>query len=105
MSEEVKTPAVEDASDKDVAVKAPKKDKKAKNVQKKENIFKRIWKKFAKLCKDTVGEMKKVVWTPKHELKKNTKLVILTVVAISVVIAIFDVACSYLITTLAGLIG
>ena len=76
-----------------------------KKTAKKENFFKRIWKKLVKLCKDTVGEMKKVVWTPKNELKKNTKLVILTVVAIGIVIAVFDTACSYLINTLAGLIG
>ena len=81
------------------------KAKKGKNVAKKENIFKRIWKRLVKLCKDTVGEMKKVVWTPKNELSKNTKLVIITVVAIGIVIAIFDTACAYLINTIAGLIG
>ena len=76
-----------------------------KNANKKENFFKRIWKKLVKLCKDTVGEMKKVVWTPKNELSKNTKLVIVTVVAIGLVIAVFDTACSYLINAFAGLIG
>ena len=85
---------------------APVADKKAKkDAPKKENFFKRIWKKFVKLCKDTVGEMKKVVWTPKTELAKNTKLVIVTVVAFSLVIAVIDLVCSYLISGLAGLIG
>ena len=79
--------------------------KSKKTVAKKENFFKRIWKKFVKLCKDTVSEMKKVVWTPKAELAKNTKLVIVTVVAFSLVIAVIDLVCSYLISGLAGLIG
>ena len=78
---------------------------KGKKVAKKENFFVRIWKKFAKLCKDTVGEMKKVVWTPKADLKKSTRLVIVAVVAISVIIAVIDTACSYLINTVAGLLG
>ena len=88
----------------DVAV-APAEKKAKKPAAKKENIFKRIWKKFVKLCKDTVSEMKKVVWTPKAELAKNTKLVIVTVVAFSLVIAVIDLVCSYLISGLAGLIG
>ena len=84
---------------------APAEKKSKKQEVKKENFFKRIWKKFVKLCKDTVGEMKKVVWTPKAELAKNTKLVLVTVIAVSLAIAIIDFACSYLINTVAGLIG
>ena len=107
MSKDEKTTAVEEVTVAEpVAEQKPAKAPKSKkSAVKKENIFKRIWKKIVKLCKDTVGEMKKVVWTPKHELSKNTKLVIATVVAIGIVIAVFDLACSYLINTLAGLIG
>ena len=79
--------------------------KKNKPVVKKDNFFKHIWKKLVKLCKDTVGEMKKVVWTPQGELKKNTKLVIVTVAAIGIAIAIIDTTCSFLINSLAGVIG
>ena len=82
-----------------------KADKKAKDTPKKENFFKRIWKKFVKLCKDTVGEMKKVVWTPKTELVKNTKLVILAVVIVAAAILLIDTGFSYLINTVAALIG
>ena len=78
---------------------------KAKKVVAKENFFKRMWKKFVKLCKDTKGEMKKVVWTPKSELWKNTKLVLISVVAVSLAIAVIDTAFTYLFTTVAGLIG
>ena len=81
------------------------KTNKGKNVAKKENIFKRIWKRLVKLCKDTVGEMKKVTWTPKNELIKNTKLVLVTVIAIAAVIAIIDTGFAYLINWFAGLVG
>ena len=85
------------------AVAAEKKAKKP--AAKKENVFKRIWKKFVKLCKDTVGEMKKVVWLSKAELGKSTKLVVVTVVAVAAAIAVIDTAFSFLINTFAGLIG
>ena len=78
---------------------------KAKKVVKKDNFFKRMWKKLVKLCKDTVGEMKKVVWTSKSELWKNTKLVLFSVIAISLAIAVVDTTFTYLFTTIAGLIG
>ena len=68
-------------------------------------FFKRIWKKIVKLCKDTKSEMKKVAWTSKTELKKSTKLVLASIVAVGLAIAVIDVACSYLINTIAGLIG
>ena len=79
--------------------------KKEKKAVKRDNFFKRIWKKFIKLCKDTVGEMRKVVWTPKAEVKKNTKLVVLTVIAIGAADILIVTACAYLINTIAGLIG
>ena len=64
-----------------------------------------MWKKFVKLCKDTVGEMKKVTWLPKVELSKSTKLVIVTVAAVAVAILVIDTAFAYIINTVAGLIG
>ena len=100
---------IENANDAVVAEKSEKatktQKKSGKKVAKKENFFVRFWKKLVKLCKDTVGEMKKVVWTPKAEVAKSTKLVIATVVAIGILIAVLDTACSYLINTVAGLIG
>ena len=82
---------------------AEKKSK--KSDAKKENFFVRIWKKFVKLCKDTVGELKKVVWTSKSEVFKSFKLVIATVVGVSFVIAIIDLTSSWIINTIANLIG
>ena len=71
----------------------------------KENVFVRIWKKIRKFCTDTVGELKKVVWTPKAELKKSTKLVIVTVLAMCIAIALIDLGASWVINTIAGLVG
>ena len=71
----------------------------------KENFFVRTWKKLCKLCTDTVGELKKVVWTSKNELWKNTKLVVATVVGIALAIAVVDLAASWIVNALAGLVG
>jgi preprotein translocase SecE subunit len=79
--------------------------KSKKSDVKKENIFVRIWKKIVKLTKDTVGELKKVVWTPKSEVLKSFKLVIATVLGVSLVIAIIDFGSSWIINTIASLIG
>ncbi len=78
-----------------------------KNVSdnKKPNWVVRFWKKVVKFCKDTTGELKKVVWTPKAELAKSSKLVIVTVVAICAVVALIDLGSSWLINSIAGLIG
>ena len=91
--------------EKEEVVEASVEKKAKKPAAKKENVFKRIWKKFVKLCKDTVGEMKKVVWLPKTELAKSTKLVVVSGVAIAAAIAVIDTAFSFLINTVAGLIG
>ena len=82
-----------------------KKNASKQSDAKKENFFVRIWKKLVKLCKDTVGELKKVVWTPKAEVIKSFKLVIATVVGVSLVIAVIDFGSSLIINTIANLIG
>ena len=82
-------------------VKEPSKPAEKKAKAKKPNLFKRLGKFF----KDTAGEMKKVVWTPKAEVFKNTKLVIATVVVVAVIIAVLDFGSSWIINSIAGLIG
>ena len=72
---------------------------------KKRNIFVRAGSKLIKFFKDTKGEMKKVTWMSKVDVLKSFKLVIVTVVAVGLAIAVVDVASSYLINGLAGLIG
>ena len=76
-------------------------DKKEKNP----NIFVRIFKRIAKFFKDVVGEMKKVSWTPKSELAKNTRLVLVTIVAFGVAIALVDFCSSRILFSIADLIG
>lgn len=87
------------------AAESTKGKKATKPAEKRPNAFVRLWGKIKKLVKDTCGEMRKVVWTPKSELKKSTQLVIVTVVAVSIGIAVVDVAFSKLINLIAGLIG
>ena len=85
---------------------APKKAEKAtKSQDKKPNVFVRFGKWIAKFLKDTKGELKKVVWTSKSEVWKSLQLVIVTVVGVSVAIAIIDYVSSLVINTIAGLIG
>lgn len=72
---------------------------------KKKNVFVRIWNRICKFAKDTVGELKKVVWTPKSELAKSTKLVIVTVVSVALAIALVDLGASWALSKLAGLVG
>lgn len=90
---------------KNVPAAKPVEKKSNKSNAKKDNIFVRIWKKIVKLCKDTVGELKKVVWTPKSEVLNSFKLVIATVLGVSLVIAIIDLSSSWIINTIANLIG
>ena len=69
------------------------------------NVFVKIWNKIKKFTKDTVSELKKVSWTSKTELFKSTKLVVVTVLAVCIVIALIDLGASWVINSLAGLIG
>ena len=71
----------------------------------KKNVFVRIWNRIRKFFKDTVSELKKVSWTSKSELFKSTKLVVVTVLAVCIVIALVDLGASFAINSLAKLIG
>ena len=71
----------------------------------KENVFVRIWNKIKKFFKDTASELKKVSWTSKTELFKSTKLVVITVIAVCIAIALIDLGASWVVNSLAGLIG
>lgn len=84
---------------------APAKTGKKVKEEKKENFFVRLWKRIKKLCKDTYHEMKKVRWTPKNELVKSSVLVVVAVCITAVALALVDSGFSWLINTIAGLIG
>ncbi len=101
MAEENKNIPAENTTE---VVKAEKKQK-SKDVEKKPNFFVRVWRKLVKLTKDTVSELKKVVWTPKADVWKSFQLVIATVVAIGLIIGVIDVTASWIINSIAGLVG
>lgn len=108
MAEEMKNPSTE-ATEEIVAVEAAegavttKKEKKAKSA--KPNVFVRLWKGIKKLCKDTFNEMKKVRWTPKNELLKNSVLVIVAVCATALGLGLVDMLFTFIIDGIAFLIG
>ena len=80
----------------------------AKNETKKEkkpNFFVSTWRKIGKFTADVKGEMMKVVWTSKDDLRKSSKLVLATVVVVAVSIAVVDTLFSFLINSVAGLFG
>ena len=98
MAEENKNLPVEETE-------AVEKKTKVKVVEKKPNFFVRAWKRICKFWKDIAGEMHKVVWTSKEDLLKHTKLVIATIVAVGLAIAVVDTLFSWVINSIAGLIG
>ena len=105
MSEENKNLSVDEIEEVAVDEKAPKAKSDKKHPNKKPFFLVRMFKKLGKLMKDVAGEMKKVVWTPKDELKKSTKLVLAAVVAVGLSIAVVDTFFSWIINSIAGLIG
>ena len=96
MAEEKKNLEVEETEGKQTKVKA---------TEKKPNFFVRVFSKIKKFCKDVAGEMNKVVWTSKEDLKKSTKVVLVTVAAVAIAIAIVDVSFSWVINSIASLFG
>ena len=84
---------------------AKKAEKTTKSKDVKPNFFTRAGKWIVKFLKDTKGELKKVVWTSKSEVWKSLQLVIVTVVGVSLAIAVIDYVSSFVINTIAGLIG
>ena len=78
---------------------------KKKDAQKKPNFFVRFGRKVKKIWGDYKSEMKKVVWMPWKDVKKNTLLVISAVLAIGVSIGIVDFVFSEILGGIAGLVG
>ncbi len=84
---------------------ADKNKKAVSEKSSKPNFFVRIWRRIKKFFKDVAGEMKKVTWTSKKDLFKSTRIVLVTVVAVALAIAVVDTLFSYGINGLAGLLG
>lgn len=75
------------------------------NSNEKVGFFTRVGRGIAKFWRNYISEMKKVVWLPKNDVVKNTVLVVVTVLAFSVAIALVDITFSEIINGIAGLIG
>ena len=71
--------------------------------QKKDNAFVRFGKKIAKICKDTVGELKKVVWSTPKQVLKNALIVVGCVLVVGLFIWVFDLVAETLVNGLIGL--
>ena len=76
----------------------------AENTEKKPNFFKRMFAKIAKFWRDYGSEMKKVVWMSWKDVRKNTVLVVIAVIIISVVIGLLDYGFNNAIRALGSLV-
>ena len=78
---------------------------KKKEAAKKPNLFVRIGRRLKKLWSDYKSEMKKVVWMPWKDVKKNTVLVLSATVVLGLLIGLVDFVCSEILGGIAGLVG
>mgnify|MGYP003296061312 CR=1 FL=1 len=71
---------------------------------KKPNAFVGFFKKIAKFLRDCKGEIKKIVWCPWKQVRKNSLVVLALVVACAIAICALDYAFSQAILGLGTLI-
>ena len=76
----------------------------AKKKSNKPNFFARVGGRIKKFFKDYSSEMKKIVWLPKADVRKNSILVFVTVLICAIAIGVVDLAFSSVIKGLAHLI-
>ena len=76
----------------------------AKKKSDKPNIFVRVGGRIKKFFKDYSSEMKKIVWLPRADVRKNSILVIVTVLICAIAIGVVDLAFSSVIKSIAHLI-
>ena len=76
-----------------------------KETAKKPGLFVRIGRRLKKVWSDYKSEMKKVVWMPWKDVKKNTVLVLSATVALGLLIGLVDFVCSEILGGIAGLVG
>ena len=80
---------------------APKK----KEAEKKPNVFVRLGRRLKKMWGDYKSEMKKVVWMPWKDVKRDTKLVLAATFALGLVIGLVDFVFSEILGGFAGMVG
>ena len=67
---------------------------------KKENWFKRTWGKVCRYFRELKSELKKVVWPTPKQVAKNTLIVVCCVLAVGVLIWLFDAVANFGISAL-----
>ena len=72
---------------------------------KKENWFKRTWKRICKFFRELKSELKKVQWPSFKQTMNNTGIVILCVIVVGIFIWLFDAVAGALIRALFHLVG
>ena len=81
-----------------------KESKPEKKAEKKPNFFVRAINRVKKFFKDYSSELKKVSWLSKTEVRKNSIIVISSVVVCAVAILLVDTGFKYLFSFIAGLV-
>ena len=76
----------------------------AKKKSDKPSFFVRVAGRIKKFFKDYSSEMKKIVWLPKADVRKNSILVVVTVLICAIAIGVVDLAFSSVIKGIAHLI-
>ena len=64
---------------------------------KKENWFKRTWKRICKFFRELKSELKKVVWPSGKQLVNNTVVVLVAVLIVGIIVCLFDLGAGELI--------
>ncbi len=93
------------SDDKKVASAKASKVKESKQKKTKPNIFVRVARRIKKFWKEYFSELKKVSWMSWKDIRKNTLLVSVAVIAFSVAIGLVDTAFGEIIDGIAGLVG
>ena len=73
-------------------------------ASKKQNIFVRAWSRIKRFFRELKSELKKVSWTSKDQMLKNTLIVLLCVVIVGVFIWTFDAVSGLLINGIISLV-
>ncbi len=79
--------------------------KSKKPASKKANFFVRAGRRIKKFWKEYVSELRKVSWMSWKDVRKNTLLVLLSVLTFGVAIGIVDATFGEILSGFAGLIG
>ena len=73
-------------------------------ASKKQNIFVRAWSRSKRFFRELKSELKKVSWTSKEQILKNTLIVLLCVLIVGIFIWVFDAVAGLVINGIISLV-